>query len=209
MTKTIFVTATGTNVGKTYTTLKIMELYAKKGVRATPFKPIETGVISEPEDAFSLLQKYRELYDDERLSLDDVCPYRFKLPASPYVASGGANIDIESIGERLEMLKSGTDVVLMEGAGGLMVPIEKNFFMLDLAKRFADFALLVSHTGLGCINDALLSKKALDDACMPYRIVFNRRVGDGFDEISKPFLKESLGFVFELDELQTVLDGVI
>ncbi len=209
MIKIIFVTATGTNVGKTYATLKIMQLLARKGIRATPFKPIETGVAFDPEDASALLQKYRELYKDETLSLDDVCPYRFELAASPYVASGGADIDIESIGERLEILKNRADVVLMEGAGGLMVPIEKDFFMLDLAKRFADFVLLVSHTGLGCINDALLSKKALDDTNIPYRIVFNRRVGDGFDEISKPFLKESLGLVFELDDLQTVLDGAI
>jgi dethiobiotin synthetase len=209
MTKTIFVTATGTNIGKTYSVLKIMELLAKKGIRAIPFKPIETGVASDPEDASALLQKYIELYRDETLSLDDVCLYRFELPASPYVASGGADIDIESIGERLDMLKNRADVVLMEGAGGLMVPIKKDFFMLDLMKRFADFALLISHTGLGCINDALLSKKVLDDTNIPCRIVFNRIVGDGFDEISKPFLKESLGFVFGLDDLQTVLDGVI
>lgn len=209
MTKTIFVTATGTNVGKTYTTLKIMELLAKKGIKAVPFKPIETGVLSIPQDAFALLQKYRELYKDESLSLDDVCPYRFKLPSAPYVAKEGDGVDIDLIAERLDGLKKRADVALIEGAGGLLVPIEKDFFMLDLAKRFADFTLLVAHTGLGCINDALLSKKALDDAGMAYRIVFNRRAGDDFDEISKPFLRDKFGLVFELDDLEAVLDDMV
>ena len=55
---TIFVTATGTGVGKTYTTLKIMEIFCGLGIKAAPLKPIETGVADTPQDATALLQKY-------------------------------------------------------------------------------------------------------------------------------------------------------
>jgi dethiobiotin synthetase len=205
MTKTIFISATGTNVGKTYTTLKIMELFCANGVKAVPFKPIETGVDGLPLDASALLDKYHSLYSDNTLCLDDICPYRFAPAAAPYIAKNAQSISIETIKSSLQKLKSRSDVVLIEGAGGLMTPIEKEFFMIDLAKELAEFTLLVSHTGLGCINDALLSKKALEDKKMPHAIVFNRREKDDFDVVSKSFLAEYLGVVYEIKDLKSVI----
>lgn len=205
MTKTIFVTATGTNVGKTYTTLKLMELFASSGVRAVPFKPIETGVGDAPLDASALLEKYKELYGDDTLTIDDVCLYKFSLPAAPYVAASGLDICISAISQQLDKLKSIADVVLIEGAGGLFVPIKTNYFMIDMAKEFADMVVLVSHTGLGCINDAILSDNALLASKIPYITVFNRRDGDDFDLVSKPFLKNYFDTVVEIKNLKTAL----
>lgn len=205
MTKTIFVTATGTNVGKTYTTLKLMELFAARGLRAVPFKPIETGVEDSPADASKLLQKYKELYNDNTLTIDDVCIYRFALPAAPYIAANGAKIEISFIEEKLQYLKSIADVVLVEGAGGLFVPIGHDYFMIDMAKEFADSAVLVSHTGLGCINDSILSDSALRKSEIPYILVFNRREGDDFDLISKPFFENYFGKVLEIKDLDSLL----
>ncbi len=205
MTKTIFISATGTNVGKTYTTLKLMELLCADGIRAVPFKPIETGVPDTPLDASALLSKYIELYKDTTLSVDDICPYRFALPAAPYIAKKNQNISLETIKKSLEKLKENADVVLIEGAGGLMTPIEQGFFMIDLAQELADFTILVSHTGLGCINDTLLSKKALEDKGMQHNIVFNRRENDDFDVVSKTFLIEHLGVAYETKDLRSAL----
>lgn len=205
MTRTIFVTATATNVGKTYTTLKIMELFCAKGVKAVPFKPIETGVDTLPLDASALLNKYHSLYGDDTLCLDDICPYRFALPAAPYIAKNGQSISMETIKSSLQRLKTHAEVVVIEGAGGLFVPIERDFFMIDLAKELADFTILVSHTGLGCINDALLSKQALQNAQIPHELIFNRRDGDEFNSISRPFLKEYLSAVYEIEGLESVL----
>jgi len=205
MTKTIFVTATGTNVGKTYTTLKLMELFAARGLRAVPFKPIETCVEDSPADASKLLQKYKELYNDNTLAIDDVCIYRFALPAAPYIAANGAKIEILFIEEKLQYLKSIADVVLVEGAGGLFVPIGHDYFMIDMAKEFADLAVLVSHTGLGCINDSILSDSALRKSEIPYIFVFNRREGDDFDLISKPFFENYFGKVLEIKDLDSLL----
>lgn len=205
MIKTLFVTATGTDIGKTYATLKIMQLLAAKGLRAVAFKPIETGVQNVPVDASKLLQKYKELYRDDALAIDDICPYRFALPAAPYVSADGLDIDVSLIGQKLEMLKAKADVVLMEGAGGLFVPIKANYFMIDLAKELSDFTILISHTGLGCINDAILSHKALQGMDIPHIVVFNRRDDDNFDVVSKPFLKDYFKAVIELDNLAEVL----
>lgn len=205
MIKTIFVTATGTNVGKTYTTLKIMELFAARGLRAVPFKPIETGVEDSPADASKLLQKYKELYNDNTLTIDDVCIYRFALPAAPYIAANGAKIEISFIEERLQYLKSMADVILVEGAGGLFVPIGHDYFMIDMAKEFADLTVLVSHTKLGCINDVLLSKKALNDAYIKHEVIFNRCQNDSFETISKPFLESYLKKIYYLHDLNSIL----
>ncbi len=205
MTKTIFVTATGTNVGKTYTVLKLMELFAAKGLRAVPFKPIETGAKDSPADALTLLQKYKELYNDSVLTTSDVCVYSFALPAAPYVAANGKKIEPSLIKERLGYLKSIADVVLIEGAGGLFVPIDLNYFMIDLAKELADLALLVSHTKLGCINDVVLSTKALQNAEIPYEVIFNRQGEDEFDLISRPFFEDYFGKTLEIKDLASIL----
>lgn len=206
MTKSIFITATGTDVGKTYTTLKIMEHFCANGVKAVPFKPIETGVLDTPLDASKLLEKYHSLYGDDSLCVEDICPYRFALPAAPYVAKGTQNIDIEIIKNAIKILGAKADIVLIEGAGGLMTPIGKDFFMLDLAKSIADFTILVSHTGLGCINDALLSKKALDECGVAHELIFNKRQNDGFDVVSRMFFEKYFGVVYELDDLDAVLE---
>lgn len=205
MTKSIFITATGTDVGKTYTTLKMMEHFCANGVKAVPFKPIETGVLDAPLDASKLLEKYRSLYGDDSLGVEDICPYRFALPAAPYIANGTQNIDIEVIKNTLKILEAKADVVLIEGAGGLMTPINKDFFMIDLARELADFTILVSHTGLGCINDALLSKKALNGLGIAHELIFNRRQNDSFDVVSRDFFEDFFGAIYELDDLDVVL----
>lgn len=209
MIKTIFVAATGTDVGKTYTTLKIMELLCAKGVKAVPFKPIETGVVDVALDASKLLEKYHSLYGNDHLTVDDICPYKFALPAAPYIAKGAQEINIEVIKNAAKTLATKADIVLIEAAGGLMTPIEKDFFMVDLARELADFTILVSHTGLGCINDALLSKKTLCDRGVVCELVFNRYKNDNFEVASKPFFEEYLGVVYEVEDLDFVFGNIL
>lgn len=201
MTKTIFVTATGTNVGKTYTCLRLMEVIAAKGIRVMPFKPIETGVDGVPSDANALLGKYKELYNDDTLTIDDICLYQLPLPAAPYIADKDRIISVAKIKEHIKNMSQKADVVIIEGAGGLFVPIAKDYFMIDLAKECADLTLLASHTGLGCINDALLSKKALEQMNIRHKVIFNRRENDMFEEISRTFFAEYLDGIVELEKL--------
>ena len=189
-TKTLFVSATGTGVGKSHATAMLLSAAKKKGIKAAPFKPIETGVEDVAEDATMLLGLYNELYGGSAFGVEDIAPYRFPLPAAPYVASGGADISFEPINEALNRLQQVSDVVVIEGAGGLFVPIGLDFFMIDLAQKYASDMFFVSHAGLGCINDVLLSKQALDKAGINYEIFFNERDGDMFERLSKPFLSK-------------------
>ena len=205
--KTFFVTATGTGVGKTYTTLRLMDIFCDMGIKAAPFKPIEAGVVGAPQDATALLQKYLALYG-ESLALDEVCPYRFALAAAPFVAKGLQNIDLGRMDDGLEKLRAKADIVIIEGAGGLFTPIEKDFFMIDLAKKRADFTILVSHTGLGCINDALLSTLALKNRKITHTLLFNRMENDDFESVSKPFFTKNLQEVLELKDLRKVLESI-
>ena len=159
----IFVTATNTDVGKTYTTLKLMEEAAKRGLRPLAFKPIETGVGPEgPIDGQKLLAAAKKLNPDVRnLTIEAIVPYRFALPAAPFVAKGRTAIDFTYLQARAEALAKRCDILFIEGAGGLMVPIDEKHFMIDLPRLFNAKTLLIAPGILGSINDTLLSLEAL------------------------------------------------
>jgi len=160
--QSLFITATGTNVGKTHTTLKLIEALASKGLKVGVYKPIETGVIHTAPDATILLeacQKVNEQFKD--LKPLDITAYTFALPAAPFCADTEQTIHIEKIIEKYHELALLCDILLVEGAGGLLVPITKDYNMIDLAKELNSKVLLVTPSRLGCINDTLLSMEAL------------------------------------------------
>ena len=128
--QSLFITATGTNIGKTHTTIQLIEAFASKGLAVGVFKPIETGVNDIPHDASLLLkacQKVNEKF--KNLSVDDVTSYTFPLPAAPFCADTHNKIVIDKIIERYQELSQLCDILLVEGAGGLMVPVTKDFMM--------------------------------------------------------------------------------
>jgi len=160
--QSLFITATGTNVGKTHTTIKLIEALASKGLKVGVYKPIETGVTHTAPDATILLeacQKVNEQFKD--LKPLDITAYTFTLPAAPFCADIEQTIRIEKIIEKYHKLSLLCDILLVEGAGGLLVPITKDYTMIDLAKELNSKVLLVTPSRLGCINDTLLSIEAL------------------------------------------------
>jgi dethiobiotin synthetase len=160
--RSLFITATGTNVGKTHTTLKLIEALAKKGVKPGIYKPIETGVSDIPHDAALLLEACKKANPAYRaLTTKEITAYTFELPAAPFCADSRQTIDLKSIMDIHNRLLTKCDILLIEGAGGLMVPITETYMMVHLIKEFATKALLVTPSRLGCINDTLLSMMAL------------------------------------------------
>ncbi len=158
----LFITATGTNVGKTHTTLQLIEALASKGLKVGVYKPIETGVTHTAPDATILLeacQKVNENFKD--LNPLDITAYTFALPAAPFCADIKHTIKIEKIIEKYHTLSKLCDILLVEGAGGLLVPITKDYTMLDLIQELNIKTLLVAPSRLGCINDTMLSIEAL------------------------------------------------
>ncbi|MDY0327234.1 MAG: dethiobiotin synthase [Arcobacteraceae bacterium] len=197
MKQTFFVTATNTNVGKTYMCEKLLLKYASLGYRVGYYKPIETGVVdNNPLDGNSMLQLSKKLNPDFQVNIEDVVPYRFTLPSSPYVAKGDTKIDIDFLLKQKEYLFSFCDILIIEGAGGLMVPIEKDFFMIDLIKKFESQAILVTPSNLGCINDTMLSIKTLKEYGIKYEWYVNLyHDKDSFNEVSYPFFRDYFGEV--------------
>jgi len=187
--KTLFVTATNTNVGKTYTTLKLIESFSKLGISVGVCKPIETGVVTEPLDAKELLecvQKYNPKF--KTLKPKDITAYTFELPAAPFCADHKKTIKIEKIKEKINELQKLCDLLIIEGAGGLMVPITKEYKMIDLAKELNLKTLLVTPSKLGCINDTLLSIEALKAQNISFDWCVNVfEDNDEFSEVTKPY----------------------
>ena len=209
----IFITATNTNIGKTYTTLKLLEALSAKGLKVGVMKPIETGVVKEPLDATLLFETAKRLNPAlEVLKMRDITPYQFELPAAPFVAKKKKKISLELLESAYAKIEALCDIVLIEGAGGLLVPIEEDLYMYDFIRLFHAKTLLVGHDQLGCINDVLLNLHLLDSLGVDdYEWCINfRSERASFDEITLPFFKKLFGRVLSLQEnMNEILESLV
>ena len=186
-----FITATNTNIGKTKACEIFLEKFAKSGKKVGYFKPIETGVKDIPEDGNKMLNLTKKLNPNFKVTIDDVVLYQFSLPASPFVASGDTNINIDLIKEKINFLLQFCDILIIEGAGGLLVPIKKDYFMIDLIKEIKCKTILIVPSFLGCINETLLSQMALKNANIEYEWYINLyKDKEDFYRVTLPFYKE-------------------
>ena len=210
MKKRIFITATNTDIGKTHTTKLLLKEFASRGIRVGVVKPIETGVIDgvalDGEELLSCVQECNTEF--KNLKVEDIVLIMYELPAAPFIASNNTRFDFKKVDNAIEKLEKLCDVLIIEGAGGLYVPVDGNTMMIDLINYFKASALLVTHCSLGCINDTLLSSKALLDKKIRHSIAFNcRKNDDDFEEISAPYFSK-IGFeVLKVDEnIDTICD---
>ena len=209
----LFVTATNTDVGKTWTTLRLMEAVARKGKRPGAFKPIETGVSGGvAPDGGALLEAMRRLNPDaKRLKLEDVVPVRYELPAAPYVARRGEAVDWKSIRAAFERVAERCDILFVEGAGGVLVPIDEERFMIDIPEIFDTKTVLVAPGGLGSINDTLLSLEALKHRGHDALLLVNlREKREDFERLTRPYY-DGAGIAYHLlpDDLERVAESLV
>jgi len=154
----LFVTGTDTGVGKTEAACALLALLADAGLRPAPMKPYESGCIDwrRPGDAVTLKAAAR--CDD---SLAHVCPYRYRAPLAPGVAAARRN-ETPSFARVLALARSfGRRPLVIEGAGGLFVPIDARRDIIDLIAALNVPVLLVARAGLGTLNHTGLSLDAL------------------------------------------------
>lgn len=156
----IFVTGTDTGVGKTLVTAALARHFTAKGLKVGVMKPIETGVANPQSlgsDAKLLRWACNSTDADELIS-----PYRYELPLAPCQAASAAKdpIDVEKIMTAYDELRLNKDLVLIEGAGGLMVPIRGGYIMSDLARQLNSPLLIITHPRLGTLNHTLLTTYA-------------------------------------------------
>ncbi len=205
----IFITANNTNCGKTYTTLKLIKKFSNMGYKVGVFKPIETGVENYPLDAKKLFEeakKYNPALNS--LTIDDIVPFKFSLPAAPYVAG---DVNINQIKQSIKKIKSLCDILLIEGAGGIRVPIKtKNkdwIEMWELAKILDAKLFLVISSKLGMINDFLLNKYFLDSQNLNYIWAINL-FDESYFKITHPFMKKFNPLIIQKD-LDTIAKKLI
>jgi len=155
----IFITSTDTGVGKTFFACGLAGLLESYGYRVGVMKPVETGCAKRdgvlyPEDAWRLKEASGCAETIER-----ICPYRLPEPLAPSIAAerAGVRIDIDRLLTVLEEIKGAHDITLVEGAGGLMVPIVPSYTFADFARVAKLPVMVVAANQLGVINHLLLT----------------------------------------------------
>jgi dethiobiotin synthetase len=210
LTKRIFITATNTDIGKTYTTKLLLRELASRGLRVGVIKPIETGVVGgfapDGSELLALIQECNPEFKD--ITLEDIVPITYELPAAPFISSNNTPLDFKKLDAAVEKLEKLCDVLLIEGAGGLYVPIDEETMIVDLIEYFNASTLLVTHCSLGCINDTLLSRKLLEDRKIKHLVAFNcRSSDDSFTTVSEPYFKQTDFKVLKVSEnIDTICD---
>ncbi|MFY3741892.1 MAG: dethiobiotin synthetase [Candidatus Nitrosomirales archaeon] len=157
----VFVTGTDTGVGKTVVAAGIAGSMRKDGIDVGVIKPIATGIPQEKgfksSDA-ELLAKISGSKDPE----SEINPVFLPLEASPLAASRALNIDIklDEVFSAFKRLTDKHDFVVVEGIGGVMVPIKQNYFVIDMIKEMGLPILIVSRAAIGTLNHTVLTVRA-------------------------------------------------
>lgn len=157
-----FVSGTGTGIGKSYATGYIAKMWNERGIKTITMKLVQTGNLEISED----IELHRRIMgcplqpeDLQKLTMPEI----FSYPCSPHLASriDGRRIDFEKIKRCTEILSKRFDRVLIEGAGGLMVPLTETLLTIDYVRRERYPLILAASSVLGSINHILLSLEAV------------------------------------------------
>ena len=157
----IFITGTDTGVGKTVVTAALALHLKKRGLSVGVMKPIETGV-SAGREAQSDAARLRSIIESEETA-GAICPYPFELPVAPLAAAQAERqtINPDTIKKVYRLLSCRYDCMVVEGIGGIHVPVTSSSNVTDLIKQLRLSVVVVGRSGLGGINHALLTIEAL------------------------------------------------
>ena len=164
----IFVTGTDTDCGKTTVSVALLKALREQGKSVAPFKPVAAGAEQvnrqwQNDDALRLMRAA-----DSSLLYEAVNPYCFQQPISPHLSREGQMIDMQRLLAQSNALQAEHDLVLVEGAGGWLVPLNEQMDVADLAVQLQLPVLLVVGLRLGCLNHARLTEKAILSNGVPY-----------------------------------------
>jgi len=162
----LFIAGTDTSVGKTLICSLLLGFFQKRDFKALCQKWVSTGG-ENPDDLLYILQNNSP--SPGEAPLDILAPYCFGSAASPHLAAekAGRSINPEVIKKCLVRAQTDNEVLLVEGTGGLHVPLSRNLLLVDLVARLELPVLLVARSGLGTLNHTLLSIESLQNRGMP------------------------------------------
>ena len=182
-----FISGIDTGIGKTYTTGYLAKLWNAQGKKTITQKLIQTGNVDISED----IEQHREIMgmgwfpeDESKLTMPEI----FTYPASPHLATriDGREIDFQKIENATEQLAEKYEIVLLEGAGGLMVPLTTDLLTIDYVAEKKHPVILVTSGRLGSINHTILSLEAIKSRGLElYAVAYNLKDESQDELISK------------------------
>jgi dethiobiotin synthetase len=191
--KGLFITGTDTGVGKTLIAGGIARLLTEQGMRVGVFKPIATGCRNEMGEWVSDDAVFLAMCAGVSEPLTVTTPACYEIPAAPLVAARAAKrpVDYEQIAAMYHYLCRSYDVVLVEGIGGVLTPLDEETTILDIAAAMGLATVVVARSRLGTINHTLLTLRAVRDAGLPLAGV----VINGYNAPTADLAEETAGSV--------------
>ncbi|MGV3582323.1 MAG: dethiobiotin synthase [Methylophilus sp.] len=169
MAQSYFITGTDTGVGKTYVACKLIKQYIAQGYKVVGMKPVAAGC--ELVDGVWVNEDVKLLTEASNVKApaDLINPYCFKEPIAPHIAAQHEDvvISLDVIESAYHQLAQMADIVIVEGAGGLLVPLDSKHTIADLIARLNIPTILVVGLKLGCINHALLTMEVSTSRNLP------------------------------------------
>lgn len=220
-----FVTGIDTEIGKTIVTGNIAKYLASTGVKVTTMKPVQTGCSGMAEDIVthrSIMGVEPDIYDKNMITAPEI----FKFPASPHLAAELENrtISFEKIDKCIQILNENFEVVLIEGAGGIYVPLTRDYTTLDFIADRNISVIIVSSPRLGSINHTMMTVEILKSrniriAALVYNMYPPEKESIATDSIKViKHLSEKLGLNFPIfintyaekgSEINVEFEGII
>lgn len=199
MKQAFFITGTDTGIGKTYVACQLIRQYVAQGYRVVGMKPVAAGC--ELVDGKWVNEDVRLLTEASNVDapLQLVNPYCFNPPIAPHIAAEqeGVDIQLDVIAQAYQALAELADIVVVEGAGGLLVPLNAQHTIADLIAYLNIPVLFVVGMRLGCINHALLSIEVMQTRHLPISAW-----------VANPVDKAMLCYQENLHTLQTKLQAI-
>jgi dethiobiotin synthetase len=209
----LLITGTDTGIGKTVIAGAIADWFRRRPYRVAVLKPAGSGCVRRREGLVSEDAEFLAHCADARFPLDVICPVRYAEPLAPAIAAERAKeaLDWEAVNRSIAAMSGGSDVMIVEGVGGLMVPMDERHTFLDVARWLTLPAVVVARPNLGTINHTLLTVNALHSAGVSVAgVVINRYPAQNADIASEtnPRAIERWGKVPVLCVVPDVAGGV-
>jgi len=179
--KSLFVTGTDTDVGKTYITAGLAVTFRKMGIDVGVMKPFAAGKAQKKgykSKDIVILSKAAQACDPEKL----VNPQFFPIPASPYTAWKNLKIKpkIFTILTSFKKLSKLHDMLLVEGMGGIMTPILKNYYVTNLIKEMKIPTVIITRSKVGTVNHTIMTVKMCEKYKIPVKGIIINNFDDGY-----------------------------
>ncbi|MBS4760453.1 MAG: dethiobiotin synthase [Clostridium sp.] len=213
----IFITGTDTDIGKTIVTAGLAAVMQSLGYKAGVYKPFQSGAVEKNGFLVSPDLAYVKKMD---FYVETLCTYLLKEPTAPYIAAEleGININLGTVAREFQTLRQACETVLVEGAGGLMVPVTKEAVIADVIKMLDIPLLIVARPNLGTINHTILTINQAKTMGLDIAGVIINRYPEGTQDAAiktAPRLIEEytdvniLGIIPDIPDFDTVKPGFL